>query len=460
MTTGASEGARVPRRWPRRGLIAGLLTAAFAVRLAFGVTSEFWGGDELQIYLIGLKFYTTGEWPLFGPDVVYTETRIPGALQGLLVGGPLWIVAEPEAPYVVLNVLTLGALVLLGWYVGRRVPDVPAWWLWGMMLFSPWTLDVSTHIINTSYVLVGSVVFFVSVFELVPALRTRAWPRPLAFFGLGFGALWVYQFHLSAALLGPIATVVVFLAAREDPASAARGLAWAAAGAAVAGATVIPTLLAAGPAVVAGQTRANVVFEPGHLLRLPQIVLQFFSFGSFEVPRFIGSSTADRLGFLARYPWAAPFVVVAALIGVAQVAILVAALFWKPDPRASSERRRDWQAVRTATVLLLALVAASFTLSIKAPASHVIYIVMPVVMMYAFSCWASLLHLRAVRLVAILLLVSGVVTHLAIAVRNFTDRSLYTNRAAVVRAIDEKNHRHVGERRSDAWGQSLFPQNR
>jgi hypothetical protein len=429
---------------PRPAILAAAVVALFALRLAFGLTSEFWGEDELQIYLIGLKFYTTGEWPLYGPDVVYTETRVPGGLQGLLVGGPLWLVAQPEAPYVLLNLLSVATLALLGWAIVRRVPDIPRWFLWFWIFFSPWTLYVSAHIINTSYVMIGAIIFFVSVFEIVPALRTVARPHPLAFCGLGFGVLWVYQFHLSAALLVPIAVVTLVLAAREQPDAAVRGLAWCTLGALTAGATLIPTLLSAGASGVAGETGANMTFEPGHLLRLPQVVSQFFSFGSFEVPRFVGSSTNDRLAFLARYWPAAPFIVLAAVAGVAQVAILIAALFWKSD-------RPGWRAVRGATVLVLALVVASFTASIKAPASHAFYLVMPVVMIYGFYCWAGLLRFRLARVIAVALMVSGAITHVAIAARNFTDRSLYTNREAVVRAIQEKNHRLVGERRSDGW---------
>src|SRR5262249_57610744 len=86
-------GAWRPRGWT----VAALLLAAFALRLAFGLCSELFGPDESQIFLIGLKYFTTGEWPYFGPDVVYTHTQLPGALQGLLVGGPLFLVAEPEA---------------------------------------------------------------------------------------------------------------------------------------------------------------------------------------------------------------------------------------------------------------------------------------------------------------------------------------------------------------------------
>ena len=58
------------------------LVALFLFRLAFGLASEFWFPDEMQIYLIGLKSFCLRAWPFFGPDVVYTHTQIPGALQG------------------------------------------------------------------------------------------------------------------------------------------------------------------------------------------------------------------------------------------------------------------------------------------------------------------------------------------------------------------------------------------
>lgn len=433
-----------PRRLGRSTVIA-LLLVVFLLRLAFGVTNDFFGEDEFQVYLIGLKFFTTGIWPLLGADVVYTETQVPGGMQGLLIGGPLYLVAQPEAPYVLLNLLSFAALCLLGWYITRRLPDVPRWFLWPWIFFSPWTLDMSAHIINTSYVLAGAVPFFVGAFELVPALRIGAVPRRLAFFCLGFGLLWVYQIHASAALLAPIALAVIASVAWRDRTAATRGILWFLLGALVPALTLIPTFLALGPGVVAGRTLANVVFEPQHLLRLPQVVLQFFSFGSFELPRFIASNTHDRLTFLLRYWWAAPFIVFSTLVGMLQTGVLLVGLF------RSLTGRRDWFAVRAVTALLVMLVFASFALSVKAPASHAFYLAMPVVTIYAFYWWTRLLANRAVRVLAAALLVAGAMTHLAIASRNFTDRSLYTNRPLVMRAIQEKNHHLLGELRRDLW---------
>ena len=83
---------------------------AFLLRLIFGLCSEFWFEDELQIYLLGLKFFTTGHWPYFGPDVVYTHSQITGALQALLVGVPFYFYKAASAPYVLLNILSVASL--------------------------------------------------------------------------------------------------------------------------------------------------------------------------------------------------------------------------------------------------------------------------------------------------------------------------------------------------------------
>src|SRR3954453_15503515 len=82
----------------RPWLFAAGLLGLFALRLYFGLSSHFFAEDESQIFLIGLRYYATGHWPYFGPDVVWTMSEIPGALQGLLVGAPLALVPAPPGP--------------------------------------------------------------------------------------------------------------------------------------------------------------------------------------------------------------------------------------------------------------------------------------------------------------------------------------------------------------------------
>ncbi len=158
-------------RWPL------LLAACFAFRLLFGLSREFFFEDETQIFLLGFRYYATGEWPFFGPDVVWTRSEIPGALQALLVGLPLRVAAIPESPFVLLNLLSFAAICALAWYVCKLRPATPRWLIWGWFLTVPWTIQFSAHLINTSYILAPAILFFLGFFEVLPPLQPAAAAR-------------------------------------------------------------------------------------------------------------------------------------------------------------------------------------------------------------------------------------------------------------------------------------------
>src|SRR3984893_1853572 len=170
-----------------------VLGAVFAFRLLFGLSSEFFFEDETQICLLGLRYYATNQWPLFGPDVVWTKSEIPGALQALLVGVPLKIAPIPESPFVLLNVLSFAALAALAWYTCAQLPRSPRWLIWGWFLTVPWTLQFSAHPLNTSYILPGAVVFFLGFFETIPALTLRRLSPAVAHALMGAGLMWLIQ---------------------------------------------------------------------------------------------------------------------------------------------------------------------------------------------------------------------------------------------------------------------------
>src|SRR3954464_12231332 len=151
-------------RWPL------ILAALFAFRLWFGLSRELFFEGETQIFLMGLRYYATREWPSFGAAVVWTRSEIPGALQALLVGIPLRIAPYPEAPYVLLALLSFGALAAFAWYAAAHRPQVPRWLIWGWLMTIPWTLQFSGHLINTSYILPAALIFFLGFFESIPAL--------------------------------------------------------------------------------------------------------------------------------------------------------------------------------------------------------------------------------------------------------------------------------------------------
>ena len=94
-----------------------VLAAAFGFRLLYGLSMPFWSEDERQVYLIGLRSFARGEWPTSAPTSCWTGGQVPGAMPGSLVGWPLSIWPVPEAPFVLLNLLSFGALALFAWYL-------------------------------------------------------------------------------------------------------------------------------------------------------------------------------------------------------------------------------------------------------------------------------------------------------------------------------------------------------
>jgi hypothetical protein len=177
-----------------------LFVLLLAFRTLFGLSLNFFGGgeigqDALQNYLIGLKFYTTGAWPYFGPDKYLLDTgyhfQVPGALEGLVIGLSFYLLPIPEAPFLLLNLLSLSTIALLSFYISKRLPGLSFTFLFIWISLLPWTLNYSTHVFNVSFVLFGSILFFVGFLEALPGLSFKWISHPKAFAMMGFGLFWV-----------------------------------------------------------------------------------------------------------------------------------------------------------------------------------------------------------------------------------------------------------------------------
>lgn len=425
----------------RRRLFAALLVAAFLFRLGFGLCGQFQDSDTKQIYLLGLKFYATGAWPFYGPDVVWGEIQIPGALQALLVGLPFYLLPLAEAPYLLLNLISFASLSLFAWYCCRRLPGLPRWFVWGWLLTSPWTLNLSTVIYNPSYVLAGGILFFVGALELYPFTRRGFVSARLANALAGFGLFWVMQLHMSWVVLVPYALAALAFQFKEGVRRGAGALVWFAAGAAPLAALLVPTYLKYGPAAGSGGTAGAVKFNPENATALWGIVNRTLSFASFEVARFVGGHTRDRVEFLREEMWLAPFALLLFAVGIAQVAALLGSWFLR------RHTQTDWRAIKYLALCNVALLYLSFLFSLKPPQSNHLYVTLPLPVLYAFYCWERLLARPRWRRLAAAVLVCGGVFHAGLALHNLARVSLYVDRGAAQRAVDARDYRILGERR-------------
>lgn len=417
------------------------LALGFLFRLAYGLSSSFWTEDERQVYLIGLRSFARNEWPYFGADVVWTQSQLPGALQAWLVRAPLEIWPAPESPVVFLNLLSFAALALLAWYLSRRVADVPRWLVWTGLLTLPWTLNFSTHIVNTSYILPGAIVFFVGFLEAAPSVRVGLLPRFVAWAFIGAGLFFLVQIHMSWVLLPPyVAFAAIDLLVRDRRSAVVAAPAFAT-GAILTGSLLLPTLLHFGPSAMAVGRNVEL-----NLLGVPtfvEIVARFLSFSAFEMNRFLGLTTADRLLFLWRQIWVLPFAAFVVVVGILQP--LAMAVTWFRHRQAS----RPWLVARRLAATTVACVFVSFVFSVRGPLAHAFYVVFPLAALYALECWRVWTSSPRPLLerLAVATLVAGLLVHGALAIDRAPRLSLYLDRGLVQTAITTRNDRLLGDRR-------------
>ena len=429
----------------RRVAALAALAIAFLYRLGFGLCSEFWTSrDNQQIYLLGLKFYTTRGWPYFGPDVT-TTIQIPGALQGLLVGLPFLVAPIPEAPFVLVSLLSFASLSFFSWYCCRRFPKLPKWLVLTWLLTLPWTLNVSTTTFNPSYVLPASIVFFVAALELYPLTTIGLLPAPICNVMMAAAMAWTMQLHLSWVLLVPYAALALYFQLRRRQFSS---LLWFIAGAIVPATLLLPTFFHYGFPAGMGNTgdamQINFHNALAALNPVEGVLPRFLSFASYEIPRFIGNNTTTRLAFLQASPWLIPFAIFLTALGIIQPIHLI----WQWFANRSS--RADWKPIKYFTLATVAWLCVAFLFSMKLPAAHTFYLMMPLALLYALYAWELLLQKSGWQRFAAAAIACSIIFHAGLALRNLRTTSIYEGRARIVEALEKKDFQIVGERPAGA----------
>jgi hypothetical protein len=406
-----------------------VLVLLFAFRLGIGLSKELFTDDESQIYLLGLRYHTTHQWPYFGPDVVWTRSEIPGALQALLVGLPLDIAPVPEAPYVLVNVLSMAALCLFAAYASARLPTVPRWLIWSWLLTLPWTLEYSTHILNTSYVLPASVVFFVGFFEALPSLSIGRVPARFAYLMMGAAIGWIAQIHMSWPLLLPFAGLAFLARLRAGAKAIAMSAAAFAIGLLLTGSLVIPTLLHDTLARGGGTEDSLLIHWRNPVTTLVNTIGRMLSFASFEVGRFIRSAGGGNpIVLLSERWWLVPIAGVVWIAGIVHPVWMAATAFRRRSPLG------EWPIVRWLAVGTAVMVATAFFFVMEPAQARSFYVVAPVAFLFAAYCWTFVDSPRW-RTVAAVVLAVNVVFQAALAIVRFDGPSLYMNREVVSEAI-------------------------
>ncbi len=425
------------------------LLAVFLFRLAFGLCSLLYTEDETQIYLLGLRYHATHAWPFFGPDVVWTESQIPGSLQALLVGVPFDVLPIPEAPYILLTLLSTGSLALFAWYLCLRLPELPRWLVWGWLMTLPWTLELSTHVINPSYVLPASLLFFIAWFEAWPRTSMGRIPPVISFLVMGAAIPWVAQVHMSWPLLLPFAGIAFLARVRQSPRTIALSAAAFALGVAATGAFVLPTWLEYGWLDGSGGTGANIAPNwRNPVTTFVTTLARLLAFASYEVNRFIATGSARQTVFLQDHWWLIPAAAILWLIGLLHPFWMALTAFRR------SSRHTAWPAVRWTLVGAAALVSISFFFSAAPAQARSFYLMAPVGFVYAAYAW-TFVDSRRARAIAGIVLGLNVFLQASLAATRVSGPSLYMNRERVLQAIRLDRPELFAHRRG--WGRDVTP---
>jgi hypothetical protein len=424
-----------------------LLVLAFGFRFYFGLhcPPTIVAEDEIQTYLIGLKSYTTGTWPYFGTDMQggaggYSG-QMAGALEGLLIAIPLYIWPNPLAPYLFLNLLTFAAFTLLAWYCHKRVSGIPAWFIFAWVYFAPWCTHFSTVMINESYSIVGSVLFFLGFMESDTTLRRGLISVPFSNFLMGFGFCWVLQLHMSWVMFLPF--LIYSFCRQWNSGNAKTALGFGGLGALLLLALLLPTYLVYGFSLGKNVLGYSSLFNTQNVLAFFPLLARFFSLACFELPRFIGANTHERLGYLLETPWLAASGFFLGVTGFLQVFALIVLWFFP------KRNRSDWNAVKWMTLFFFLIIYFFFWFSAQPPTSYRYYEALPVVMIYSFYCWEGLAAKLFWRWFGVVFLAAAVFFQAGYALKTTSmGTSVYSQyRDRMETAIQTKNYHLLAERR-------------
>jgi hypothetical protein len=423
----------------------GIIIFIFLIRLVYGITAEFWAEDELQIYLIGLKSFTTHTWPYYGPDVVYTSTQIPGALQGLLVSAPWYVWQVPEAPMVLLNIMSFVSLCFISWYVSKRIKTLPRWFIFLWICSLSWTLDFGCRVVNPSYTLIFSVPFFVALIDILPIYETKLLNKKLAFFLLGICPALIMQLHLSFVLLIPFCLLALFFELRyfSGIKNFLVKLLFFIIGIAIGISTLLPTFFLNQPAPSATQ---NVVVNLENFKNFFTIIFRYLSFASYEIPYMLGPNWKDRFEILNQNPWMYPFTFYLFVFGSISVLFYIYSLVKVKIDEAF--KKIKWLLIFGFITTFL-----SFFFSIKGPSPHTFYVLFPLPLLFSVYCLSWIYCKKNIfRTFLIVAVFSSFFFYSGLIIFNYNHNSLYIDRTKAVNAINEKDYKILGARRTDQWG--------
>jgi len=405
-------------------------------RIFLGIQINFSQEDYTQVYLIGLENAFSGKWSYWGPDVVWSKTRLPGAMQGLLAGIPLRLVKNEYAPIILSNIISCAGLVLLGFYAKRRFPDLSIYFLLALFLLSPFMLFNGVVLLNTAYLIFSGAILFIVAFELFVYRKELLWNSGLYFFALGFSLLFTYQLHLTWVMYLPFVFVLFYLEWIKNPAKGWKLISFFVLGCIVSGLTLIPTLFKYGNVIMTG-SGDNISLNLNRVTRIIDLFIRYFGIATIDV-----NQKHDYMRLFSEKSWIGfALIWLVKLFAVLQfIGICISFYFVK----ASGEFRRTFLLF----ILTLVMALSLYMISNKHLEIRTYILLYPIPLwltLFSYSYLSKYRHIKAIMYSSLILIF---VTSLGIAVSNFNGvYSFKSVESKMQKAIRDENPYEFSTRR-------------
>lgn len=258
------------------------LIALLSFRIILGAQINFSHVDFEQIYCIGLEHAFSDEWPFWGPDVIWSKTRLPGAMQSFLAGTPIKWTNLATSPLILANLISFLGLFILGEYLLKRAKNLNPYLVHSLLLLMPFTLYNGTTLLNTTYLVFSGSILSISVMELFVYRKNRITDSRYLFFGLGFCLFFTYQLHLTWVMFIPYLAVLFYLEFMKSRRGSAQMFLFFILGCILSASTVIPTFWVYGQHILEGN-EGNLNFSPTKLLSFPDFLLRYLSSSTTDI---------------------------------------------------------------------------------------------------------------------------------------------------------------------------------
>lgn len=420
-------------------ILAFIILFIFVLRTWFGIQINWVEEDYIQIYLIGMEDAFVLDWSFWGPDVFWSKTRIPGAMQGVLAGVPISVYPSMYSPIIFSNLISLIGLLIFAWYIRKRFPAISVFFIVPYLLLLPFPLHHGSVLLNTAYLIFSGSLLVVAVVELFLYRKEMLFAAKYWYAVLGFALLFTFQLHLTWVMFLPFIGVLSIVEIRNEGWKHFSVLVlFFALGSLISGVLILPTLFRFYDAMFAG-VEGNLVFKLDRIADFFDLFTRIFSYATYDIdPNFMSFKLSGQQSYFS-------FVLMRIVkgIGIIQFALFLITSYWLWK----DERYR-----KTALLLSLTMVMAlgMYIISNKHLSSRTYILMTMLPVWFSFYSINLLFKFKTVRLIWYITLPLLVLNTFLVGYANYGNEYSFAypaRKAKLETAIKEKNPYVFGKRR-------------